>query len=150
VSVSAGRKAAVSEELRTRLVALANELVPEAEGMPAACAVDVGGKQLDLVLTARPDLEEPLVRGLSRAEHVNDALAWMERLGAEDPEAYEGIAATVIGGYYMHPEVKARLGYPGQAAREVNVGGFPEYVSEGLLERVVERGSIYRPTPPDA
>ena len=50
----------------------------------------------------------------------------------------------------MHPEVKARLGYPGQAAREVNVGGFPEYVSEGLLERVVERGSIYRPTPPDA
>ena len=39
MSVSAGRKAAVSEELRTRLVALANELVPEAEGMPAAGAV---------------------------------------------------------------------------------------------------------------
>jgi hypothetical protein len=150
VSVSTARKATVSEELRARLVSLADGLVPEAEGMPAASAVDVHGKQLDLVLTARPDLEEPLVRGLSRAQHVDDAIAWMEKLSVEDPEAYEGIATAVIGGYYMHSEVKGRLGYPGQAAREVNVGGFPEYVSEGLLERVVERGPIYRPTPPDA
>jgi hypothetical protein len=146
--VSVERKPALSEELRARLAALADELVPEAEGMPAASAVDVGGRQLDRVVAARPDLVEPLTRGLLRAERVEDVIGWMENLGAQDPEAHDAIAATVVGGYYMHPEVKARLGYPGQVGREVSVGGFPEYVSEGLLERVVERGPIYRPTPP--
>ena len=38
-------------------------------------------------------------------------------------------------------------GYPGQAPQPVSVAGFPDYVNEGLLERVYERGPIYRPTP---
>jgi hypothetical protein len=54
---------------------------------------------------------------------------------------------AVVAGYYLRPEVQRLLGYPGQVAQEVSVAALPDYVSEGLLERVYERGPIYRPTP---
>lgn len=137
----------VSDELRKRLVALADELIPAAEGMPAASTVDIAGKQLDRVVTARPDVVEPLVRGLTAAGEVDDAIAWMGKLASEDPEAHDAIAAAIVGGYYMHPEIMACLRYPGQTGREISIGVLPEYVTEGLLEHVVERGSIFRPAP---
>ena len=66
---------------------------------------------------------------------------------AEDPSAYDALVTAVVAGYYLHPEVKRLLGYPGQVPEAVRVDTYPDYVDEGLLERVYERGPIYRPTP---
>ncbi len=65
-----------------------------------------------------------------------------------DPAAHDDLVTAVVAGYYMHPDVKRLLGYPGQVPQQVSIDGFPAYLSEGLLERVYERGPIYRPTPP--
>ena len=54
---------------------------------------------------------------------------------------------AIVAAYYLHPEVQRRLGYAGQTGVEVVADSYPEYVHEGLLERVYERGPIYRPTP---
>ncbi len=62
--------------------------------------------------------------------------------------AHDALVTAVVAGYYLHPDVRRLLGYPGQVAQEVDIDGFPDYVDEGLLERVYERGPIYRPTPP--
>ena len=131
--------------LRARLTALADALIPAAEGMPAASEVDVAGRQLDLVLASRPDLKDDLRRALDAATGVVDALAWVEELRLADPTAYDALVTAVVGGYYLHPEVQRRLGYPGQVPQPVAADRYPEYADE--LERVVERGPLYRPTP---
>lgn len=138
----------LDDHLRTRLALLADGLIPEADGMPAPSSVDVGGRQLDFVLASRPDLADGLRRALEAAGAVPDPIAWLASLHAGDPQAHEALVVGVVAGYYLHPEVQRRLGYPGQVAQEVRVDRFPDYVDEGLLERVYERGPIYRATPP--
>lgn len=135
------------ERLRERLATVADGLIPEAEGMPAPSSIDIGGRQLDLVVASRPDLAEGIRRALEAAGDVHDPIGWLAALRVEDSQGHEALVVAVVAGYYLHPEVKSRLGYPGQAAQEVSVAGFPDYVNEGLLERVYERGPIYRPTP---
>ena len=54
---------------------------------------------------------------------------------------------AVVAGYYLHPRGAAAARLPGPGPQEVSVDGYPDYVHEGLLERVYERGPIYRPTP---
>lgn len=137
----------MQDGLRERLARVADGLIPEADGMPAPSDVDIGGRQLDIVLASRPDLAESLGRALARAADVEDAIAWVEELRAHDPDAYDALVTAVVAGYYMHPQVMRLLGYPGQVPQEVSVDGYPDYVDEGLLERVYERGPIYRPTP---
>ncbi len=132
--------------LRERLAGLANGLIPGADGMPAPGELGIAGAQLDLVLASRPDLEPALLRALEQTPE-GGALEWVEALRAADPDAYDALVVAIVGGYYLHPEVQRRLGYPGQTPRPLPAAGLPDYVEEGLLERVYERGPIYRPTP---
>jgi len=134
-------------ELRDRLARLADGLIPEAGGMPAASSVDIAGTQLDSVIASRPDLVPGILRALGVAGDVLDPIRWSEALRVDDPSAYDALVTTIVAGYYMHPEIRRLLGYPGQVPQEINVGRLPDYAEEGLLERVYERGPIYRPTP---
>jgi hypothetical protein len=133
--------------LRRRLAHIADCLIPPVDGMPAPSAVGVAGRQLDLVLASRPDLAGDLHRALEQAAGVTQPLEWIERLAREDPAGHEALATAIVAGYYLHPEVMRRLGYPGQIPEPVRPDVLPDYVEEGLLERVYERGPIYRPTP---
>jgi hypothetical protein len=145
----AGEGLGLHETLRDRLVAVADDLIPQAAGMPAPSSLDIGGRRLDVVVSSRPDLVDGLRRALEAAFGVRDSIGWLEALSAGDPSAYEALVTVVVAGYYLHPEVKRLLGYPGQKPQPVSVDGFPDYMNEGLLERVYERGPIYRPTPSD-
>lgn len=135
--------------LRARFTALADGLIPGTDAMPAPSAVDVGGAGLDAVLASRPDLAADLERALAAAGEVADPIAWVAALAGRDARAHEALVTAVVAAYYLRPEVQARLGYPGQTGVEVVADPYPEYVHDGTLERVLERGPIYRPTPPD-
>jgi hypothetical protein len=137
----------IERVLRVRLAQAADGLIPAADGMPAPSSVGIAGAQLDLVLASRPDLADDLRRALAAAGEVDDAVAWVEALRVRDPSGYHALVTAIVAGYYMHSEVKRLLGYPGQVPEAVVVDGYPDYVDEGLLERVYERGPIYRPTP---
>jgi hypothetical protein len=138
-----GQSAPLGPEQRARLARIADELIPEGEGMPSAREVDVAGAQLDHVLRARPDLSPALARGLS-AEVDAPAEAWLRTLETDDPDAHEALVLAVVGGYYLHPKVRELLGYPGQRGEEVRSDEYLSYVAEGLLDPVLERGPIYR------
>ena len=139
---------ALGELLRARLVRIADSLIPGTEAMPAPGSLDIGGRQLDVVLASRPDLADGIRRALEAAGEADDPIAWVQRLAGADPSAHDALVTAVVAGYYLHPEVQRRLGYPGQVADVVLADSYPDYVHDGLLERVYERGPIYRATPP--
>ncbi len=131
---------------RETLAALADVLIPAADGMPAASEAGAAGKRLDEVLRLRSDLEEPLQRLTERARRADPA-GEVERLQAEEPDAFEALSTAVAGAYFLNPDVRRRMGYPGQERRPIEAEDPPDYEQDGLLGSVVERGTIYRPTP---
>jgi hypothetical protein len=128
---------------RHLLAALADVLIPAAESMPSASQADVAGRGLDQVLTARPDLAAGLRDVLGKASGREPA-QFVADLRANDAAAFGVLAEIVPGAYFMNPEVRQAIGYTGQGPRPIDPR--PDYMEDGLLESVIRRGPIYRPT----
>ena len=126
---------------RETLAALADVIIPAADGMPSASEAGATGSLLDEVLRVRGDLEEPLAT-LTTAAAGKDPAAEVARLRADEAELFEALTTAIAGGYFMSEDVRERLGYPGQQALELENDHDP-----ALLAPVIERGTIYRPTP---
>jgi hypothetical protein len=129
---------------RARLAALADVLIPASGEMPSASLAEVAGRWLDAVLAARPDLADGLrdVLDKARDREPHEAVAAFR---SNEPSAFEALAEVVAGAYFMNPDVQQAIGYSGQHPREIDPR--PDYMEDGLLESVVRRGPIYRPTP---
>jgi choline dehydrogenase-like flavoprotein len=126
----------LTNDERLRLAVLADALVPGDDRMPAATEVGVDSKLVDAVLDARPDLCEDLARAL--AEEVADPWLRITELRHSDVPAYRALVLVVLAAYYRSPEVHTRLGWPGPTARPVRRFEFPEYLSEGLLDHLIQ------------
>ena len=114
--------------------------------MPKASQVGVGGEILDRVLALRPDLREGFLRGLRAAAGKLPAEA-AEALNRDDPAALGAIGLAASAAYYMSPQVRTLIGYPGQENRPGDPDETPEYVANGMLQQVIDRGPIFKPTP---
>jgi hypothetical protein len=110
--------------------------------MPSAAEV-VHGARLAFVLNARPDLRVPLVAAL-RPELGNDPAARLEALAADEPDNLAALQLVIVGGYYTDKRVHELIGYNGQEAIEVKSWLMPQYLEEGLIDRVLERGPVWR------
>ena len=126
---------------------LADVLIPAGENMPSASGADVAGHRLDQVLTARPDLADALNDIINQARDREPAEVVAD-LQANDQAAFGVLAEIVPGAYFMNPNVQQAIGYAGQGSRPIDPR--PDYMEDGLLESVIRRGPIYRPTPDDA
>jgi hypothetical protein len=124
------------------LTELADHLIPAAHGMPSAADV-VGDDRLRFVLTARPDLVEPLVAAL-RPELGDDVATRLATLEREEPANLAALQLVIVGGYYTDKRVRELIGYPGQEAIEVKSWLLPPYLEEGLIDKVLERGPVWR------
>ena len=133
--------AAASGLDRETLAGLADALIPAAEGMPSASEAGATQNLLDEVLVARADLEEPL-REIAATARGRDPAVEVARLESEAPELFEALTTAVAGGYFISPEVRDRLGYPGQQAKKLE-----DDFDQELLQPVIDRGPIFRPTP---
>jgi hypothetical protein len=129
-------------ERRAALSAVAAYLIPAAHGMPSAGDV-IGDARLRFVLTARPDLVEPL-RAALRPELGVDAAQRLATLERDEPDHHAALVLVVVGGYYTDKDVRERLGYPGQEARVLQSWKVPPYVEEGLIDQVLARGPVWR------
>lgn len=133
-----------NQESRDLFAALADVLIPAGNGMPSASQADVAGHWLDEVLSARPDLADGLADVLGKARGRKPAEVIAE-LQANDEAAFGVLAEIVPGAYFMNPDVRQAIGYAGQGALPIDPR--PDYMEDGLLESVIRRGCIYRPTP---
>ncbi len=127
---------------RATFGAIADHLIPAAHGMPSARDV-VGDARLRFVLGARPDLIEPCLAAL-RPELGDDPVARLATLERDAPDQRAALLLVIVGGYYTDKDVRARLGYPGQEARQLYSWKYPEYMEEGLIARVLEHGPVWR------
>lgn len=117
---------------------IADVLIPEAAGMPAFSKSGTDPVYLDRVLTLRSELLLPLQDALSKAAEVGDA----DALNLAHPKALGTIGLVASAAYYMVPEIKQLLGYPGQTHRPVTEDEEGDYLD--LIQPVVDRGPIYR------
>jgi len=145
--MSGGAARSLGEARRATFAALADVLVPEAEGMPSASQADVHGKWLDRVVAARPDILPDLVRVLDEAAG-KDPAAEIRRLHEDPASGFGALALAATGGYYMNPKIRRLIGYPGQKRNPPYPDEADYYLRDGLLDPVRERGSIYRATTP--
>ena len=131
---------------RATFAGIADILIPEAEGMPSASQVGVHKAVLDRILSLRPDLVENFLRGVRKAAGKEPRAA-ANLLNKEDTPALSAIGLVASAGYYMEPRVRQLIGYPGQEKRPGNPDETPEYVTTGMLQQVIDRGPIFKPTP---
>jgi hypothetical protein len=129
---------------RAVLAGLADVLIPAGDGMPSASAAGVAGEGLDLVLAAVPSLGTPLADVLAGAGGREPAEV-VAGLARTDPAAYGVLTEAVTAAYFMNPDVRQALGYSGQGPTPLDPRA--DYMEDGLLEAVIKRGPIYRPTP---
>jgi hypothetical protein len=122
-------------ELQT-LERLGESLIPASHGMPSPVEVGLSERLLQRVIVARPDIIDDLHRALSVS--CDDPDETVADLWKSDPEAAAALELTVAGGYYMHPRVRALIGYYGEAPHSASPDIYPEYVAEGLLDFMLE------------
>ncbi len=128
------------------LAAVADVLIPKGDRMPSASEAGVAARWLDEVLRLRPDFGPPLASVLDRVNGLEPA-ASVARLRQEDPAGFGVLAEVVAGGYFLNPEVRSAIGYPGQQSVPIAQEEPPEYEQDGLIASVIARGRVYRPTP---
>lgn len=129
---------------RTVLAGLTDVLIPAGDGMPSASAAAVAGEGLDQVLAAVPSLGASLADVLAQAKGREPAEV-VASLARTDPAAYAILTEVVTAAYFMNPEVRQAIGYTGQGPSPLDPR--VDYMEDGLLESVLKRGPIYRPTP---
>ena len=129
---------------RAMLAGLADELIPAGDGFPSASQAGVAASGLDQVLAVRPDLGEGLKRVVSAARDRRPA-EFLDELRRTDPAGFGILSELVPAAYFLDRDVRAKLGYEGQTPKPIDPR--PDYLEEGLLQSVLDRGPIYRPTP---
>lgn len=138
---------ALDDPQRAQLGAIADQLIPAGGGMPSASEAGVAGRYLDEVLTSLPNLRAPLETALAAVDGL-DPEAALAVLRA-DPAAWGVLTAIVPGAYFMNPAIRDAIGYPGLERRPIDESAEPDYLQDGLLDSVIARGPVYRPTPTD-
>jgi hypothetical protein len=124
------------------LARVADHLIPAAHGMPSAGEV-VDAARIAFVLNARPDLRGPLMASL-RPELGNDPAKRLAALAADEPDNLGALQLVIVGAYYTDKTVKDLIGYNGQEAIEVKSWLLPQYLEEGLIDRVLANGPMWR------
>ena len=130
-------------EHRAAMARLADVIAPATARMPSAGALGLAaeGGLIDRALQLRPDLAPTLQWVLEALAGEFDPPAVLRRLQVENPATLLALLQVVAGAYYLHPEVKARIGYAGQEAQSLDRGRIG---GEDSLAAMMERPPRWR------
>jgi len=123
-----------------RFAMIADCMIPTSGDMPSASDAGVGDLLHRKLARYRPDLVAAIGTILSR-DIARSPEDFVRRLEVEDPPAFLQLFQAVAGAYYLSPEVRSRIGYPGQQAQTLPREGIGV---EDLLEGMLEAPKRYR------
>ena len=110
-------------------------LIPGRTGCRPPARPGVADGLLDELLRARPDLCEPLHRRWLPYRRGPFRCRLLKALGRP---TFATLSLVVAGAYYLSPRVRDLLDWHSERGRPIEMGAFPEYISEGLLDHLVE------------
>lgn len=146
VTIQPATQPALTAEQRERLAVLADELIAGGAGLPSASGAEVPAQWIDRVMAVRADLDAAVREVLDLEGEPAVVLAGLR---AESPDLFTGFAFAVAGAYLINPRIRRELGYPGPVP--MKNPALPDeaesYLEDGILDVVIDRGPIYRPTP---
>jgi hypothetical protein len=142
LTTDVGHATGLDADERATFAAVADHLIPGAHGMPSAGEVVDDARQA-FALRSRPDLLEPLKAAL-RPELGPDVGQRLAALAADEPLNLGALQLVMVAGYYTDKRVRELIGYPGQEAIEVKSWIVPPYLEEGLIDKMLERGAVWR------
>jgi hypothetical protein len=127
------------------LLRIADCLIPASGPNPKASEAESYVQYLNLALSARSDVFDAVISAVAKLAEMADDDLWsaLKRMWSEDKFSFDPLSAIVAGAYFMTPQVKELIGYPGQHR---DVAGLDEAANElttGILDPVIERGPIY-------
>lgn len=136
------------DEMQT-LHAVADVLVPAAGENPAATEETGFDSALRRAADARADVFNHITSLLAQLKDLERQSLELElrRLYAEEPDVFQPLSAIVAEAWLLVPAVRARIGYPGQHHDPPDIDQVVDELSEGILQPVIDRGSIYTPAP---
>ena len=125
-----------------RLLVIAENLIPTTSTRVGAGRVEGTEKYINCVLVARPDLMATFESDVSACTDalIEEVLKGNEVVSAE----FERVALIVVGSYYMNPEIRSSISYPGQLPLTFDPMEYVSWIGDGFLDQVISRGSRYR------
>lgn len=137
----------LTEQELSTLCAVADALIPATGENPAATEETGFEQSLAIAADARADAFEQIVGALGVLSGLEPAQVDTElrRLHEQDEETFQPLSAIVAGAWLMLPSVRARIGYAGQKADRASIDLAVDEIFSGILDDVMERGSIFRP-----
>jgi hypothetical protein len=142
----------LSPEQRAVLDAVGDLLVPELGDDPAFTRAPGIDAWLRRSLAARAeqfDLLTATLDGLGPADNGLDGrLRSLHAAGSAEDTRFALLSSVVAGAYLMVPEVRERIGYPGQHRDPAGIEEAADELGDGILDPVIDRGPIW--VDPDA
>jgi hypothetical protein len=126
---------------------LADVIVPAVDQWPSASEAGVSETWVERALDALPNHHEAVLARVLDGAREEEPAAAIRRLEQEDPDGLNVLLLVVVGAYYLSPKVRRTLGWAGPRRNPPIEGESDYYLEGGILDPVVARGSIYRPTP---
>lgn len=135
----------LTEEEQSTLLRIADTLIPAAGPNPKASDADQFVPYLHLALAARADVFDAVLTAVVKLSDVADADMHdaLKAMWTGDKFTFDPLSSVIAGAYFMTPEVKALVGYPGQHRDPAGLEDAANELETGILEPVLERGFIY-------
>jgi hypothetical protein len=124
---------------------VADVLIPATRTMPALRDADPAGTWLDRACLARADLVPSLARALRVLAGTADLPAAVRRLHGDDHATFDVVATFVAGTYYMIPQVRELIGYPGQRRMPAAIDAAADELSDDVFQGALDYARTYRP-----
>ncbi len=134
--------APLTQTQTARFSTLCNVILPAYGPMPAAGTLGLAARELALVRTLIPGWDAALLRLLKQCPEMVTP-DWFDDCARKSPEDCRQVVMLVCAAYYLHPEVRRRLNYPGQRALTLPRGGFGQ---EELVVEMMSGPKRYRST----
>lgn len=129
----------------TTLLRIADTLIPESGPHPKASAAEQFQPYLQLALAARADVFDAVLTAVRTLTDVPDGELHgaLKKMWAEDKFTFDPLSSVIAGAYFMTPQVKKLIGYPGQHRDPAGLEDAANELETGILDPVIARGPIY-------
>lgn len=137
----------LTEAQHSVLLAAADILVPATATMPSLREADPGAEWLGLACRARADLTEDLAVILDELAGVDDLEGALRTMHGQERSRFDIVATFVAGTYYLIPQIRALIGYPGQVRAPAPIDLAADELSDEIFEGAMNYAGSYRPAP---